>query len=145
MSLASHMNFLYSNLSFLLGSISFIPSLDLQVGFVFIVAFTSLPKEKLPGVLFLFHRMASTFDFEQVLTMFFCMTSLPIPSLIFSSAWESEALRTTYGYVCWLECFSLLSDLAGSRSQFLRQQPVPSPVFDPTFCITLKAQLTYSR
>lgn len=75
------MNFLYSNLSFLLVSISFIPSLDLKIGFVFIVAFIFLLNQKLPGVLFLFHRMALTFDFKQVLTMFFCMNFLPIPSL----------------------------------------------------------------
>lgn len=73
------------------------------------------------------------------------MDFLPIPSLIFSSSLESEALRTMYGYVFWLECFSLRLDLAGSRFLFLRQQPMSSPVIYPTFCIIPRAQLTYSR
>lgn len=73
------------------------------------------------------------------------MDFLPIPSLIFSSSLESEALRTMYGYVFWLECFPLRLDLAGSRFLFLRQQPMSSPVIYPTFCIIPRAQLTYSR
>lgn len=74
------------------------------------------------------------------------MNFLPIPSLAyFLLVWKMKPselhMDVCLAWNAFLSCWTW----AGSRSLFLRQQPVPSPVIYPAFCIIPKAQLTYSR